>query len=91
MTSEEVIGKILKYTNKDGTLDKRFFRVKFKVEVKSGKSENGVKKAQIKTEKVCDKNTECERKAAWGILFGAMNGYEAVAWIKKEFIRKDWQ
>ena len=31
-----------------------------------------------------------KRKNAWNVVFASMNGKEAVEWIEREFIKKQW-
>jgi len=75
---KEAVEKIAKYCDRDGKVSEEFFHTIFAVENKGGITERKTTRGPGK------------RKRAWGIVFGAMNGFEAIEWIEREFIRKEW-
>ncbi len=84
LTPREVVAIITKYMNDNGDLNDDFFSISFTVEnpLKRGIS------AGVKTHK--HKSKIPKRKEAWRIVFGNMSGLEAIEWIEREFIRKEW-
>ena len=86
MKPEEVIRKIQEHTNKKGNLKEKFFTVRFMV-LKPWKEKNvdpKIKEIKVKC------RTKKKRKNAWRILFDDMKSREAIEWIEREFIRKEW-
>lgn len=90
LTPKEVINKIWKYTNKDGTVREKLFAITFQVDAKD--DEVGVKTDDVVIREIQLRHLDSieKRKTAWQVVFGQMNGREAVQWIKREFIRKEW-
>jgi len=85
MKPEEVMEKIREYSSSGtGNLKESFFNVSFSV-VESWY--RGEKKIVIKTTK---RKYKAPREKAWLVVFGDMNGHEAIEWIEQEFIRKEW-
>ena len=81
---DEAVRKIREYTNKDGTVNDEFFEVRFRV-LKPWKDKAvNPKIKEVPTEKFQ------KRKYAWQALFGDMKAREAIDWIEREFIRKEW-
>jgi len=75
---KEVVEKIAKYCGEDGKVSEEIFYTIFAVEERGMATERKTNRGPGK------------RKKAWQIVFGAMNGFEAIEWIKREFIRKEW-
>ena len=90
LTPEEVIDKIEKYANEDGTIRKEFFSITFQVVEKYEGA--GVKTDDVTIMEVGLGNplSSEKRKRAWQVVFGEMNAHDAVEWIKREFIDKEW-
>jgi len=90
LTSEETIDKIEKYTNEDGAIREEFFSITFQVVEKYEGA--GVKTDDVIIIEVALGNPLSieKRKKAWRVVFGEMNAYDAVQWIKREFIDKEW-
>jgi len=86
MKPKEVVKKIREYTDRDGRLKERFFEVRFMVS-KPWKDKNiapKIREIRVKA------RTKRKRKDAWQMLFANTNTREAVEWIEREFIRKEW-
>jgi len=87
MTPQEIIERLEEYTNSDGSLKEEFFEIFFVV--KKEKPKGKTKKEWVVKPKR-GKSKIRARKRAWAIVFGDMNGCEAIEWIEREFIRKEW-
>lgn len=85
LTPEEVIGVVLEYINKDGAVAVEFFATHFSVKESW---DHGNKKIEI--EKKVNQSKIPKRRKAWEVVFGDMNGLEAVEWIEREFVSKVW-
>lgn len=86
MKPHELIRKIREHTNRNGYLKEKFFCVRFMV-LKPWKDKNI--EPQIREIKV-KARTRKNRKEAWRMLFRSMKSREAIEWIDREFIRKEW-
>lgn len=82
----EVVKEIQEHTNSEGNLKERFFSVRFMV-LKPWKDKNI--NPEIREIEVRDR-TRKKRKEAWRMLFNGMKALEAIEWIEREFIRKEW-
>jgi hypothetical protein len=81
---DEAVRKLREYKNKDGSLNERFFEVRFRVSGPWKDKEKNPYIKEIQTKKFK------KRKDAWRALFGDLSAREAVEWIECEFIRKEW-
>lgn len=88
LTPKEAMNKIEKYTNADGSLQEVFFATFFCVDEKN--RDMGIKTDDVYIREVYHLLRFEQRKDAWHIVFGDMNAREAVEWIKREFIDKEW-
>lgn len=88
LTPEEVVGKIKAYINEDGSLGDEFFDIFFRVEEEY--EGVGVRTDAVFIQEVLDLPQAEQREEAWQIVFPGINGLEAVEWIEREFIRKEW-
>lgn len=88
LTPEEIVDKIEKYTNEDGSLQEAFFDIFFSVGEKC--KGGGIKTDDVIIKEIHDPSEAVQRREAWQVVFPNMNGREAVEWIKREFIRKEW-
>ncbi len=75
---KEVVERIAKHCGEDGKISEEFFYTIFAVEERGRVTERKTSRGPGK------------RRKSWDIVFGAMNGFEAIEWIKREFIRKEW-
>lgn len=73
------------YTDEEGEIKDAFFTVSFVVEIAYV---DGVRKEVIREAK--NKRKRKARESAWKVLFGDINGKEAIEWIEREFIKKEW-
>lgn len=85
MLPGEAIRKIRKYMKRDGALRPKFFSRSFRVR-KPWKN----RMIKPKIDETESYNKIDKKKEAWRIVFGDMNGLEAIEWIECEFIRKEW-
>ena len=85
MRPEEVSKKIGEYMDNKGALNEKFFATAFSVG-KPWKNPNVTPAIKEKTNPA----KILKRKSAWQIVFPGMNGREAIEWIEREFIRKEW-
>ena len=88
LTPEEAVEKVLKYTDADGNILKEFFDIFFRVREKYEGA--GIRTDDVIIEEEYNLEHIEERKEAFQIVFPGMNGFEAVEWINREFIRKEW-
>lgn len=84
MRPDEAMRKIREYKNRDGTLNSRFFTVRFRVSGPWRDKKINPEIKEIKTRKAQ------KRKDAWRALFGDMKVREVIRWIEREFIYKEW-
>lgn len=82
---DEFVNVLRYYTDEDGEIRDAFFTVSFVAEIVYV---DDVRKEVIREPK--NKRKRKARKSAWKILFGNMNGKEAIEWIEREFIKKEW-
>lgn len=84
LTPEEAILKIAEHIAKNGAVDNEFFKVNFIIKKEGG---GGARKSIIHETK---NNGKVDRRDAWQVVFGAMDGKQAIEWIQAEFIKKEW-
>lgn len=86
MRPDEAVRILEKYTDQNGNLDSEFFRRHFTVSSPWKKLDQNPK---IR-ERTCSSKLAKRNKESWNIVFPGMNGHEAIEWIEREFIRKEW-
>lgn len=85
MTPREVINAIKQHIKSDGSLNEEFFKLGFSWEEATVK---GRQKWVINTRKSTRKSER--KKKAWRTLFDDWFPTDAIEWIEREFIRKEW-
>lgn len=86
MRPDEAIRILEKCTDRYGNLDPEFFRQYFTVSKPWKKPDIN---PQIR-ERICSGQRTKRNKESWNIVFPGMSGKEAIEWIRREFIRKEW-
>ena len=87
MRPDEVVRKLREYTNRDGTINERFFYVRFRV---SGPWKDRRVNPKIRTVEKIKPSSAKKRRNAWSALFRDMKVREVIDWIEDEFIQKVW-
>lgn len=82
---QEFIDVLWHHVDQDGKIAASFFAVSFAVDIAYV---DGVRKEVIR--EVKNRSKWKQRKAAWEILFEELNVAQAIEWIEREFIRKEW-
>lgn len=86
---QEVITALTWYMSKNGKLNQRFFAISFFVE--EAMIDFTVKEVVYFQKDKSDKAAIEKRETAWTLLFGkGLWANEAIKWIKREFIDKEW-
>lgn len=86
MRPDEVVRTLEKYTNRHGVLNQEFFRKYFTISKPWKRLDQN---PEIR-ERTCSSARTKRNKESWNIVFPDMNGREAIEWIEREFIRKEW-
>lgn len=86
MRPDEAVRALEKYTDKYGQIKNEFFRKRFVI-LKPWRDLSVNPEVR---EQTCSLERTNRNKESWRIVFNGMNGVEAIEWIKREFIRKEW-
>ena len=87
MRPDEFIRTVRGYINKNGTINERFFSVRFRV---SKPWRDKTINPAIRVIERVRTPTVRKRRAAWFALFPDKTVREAIEWIEREFIDKEW-
>lgn len=87
MTPGEIIAIIGRYIKDDGSLNEEFFNSVFFVKERT--FADGTTRVVITIRKASSRRVANKMKA-WETLFGYRSPAEAIEWIVREFIKKEW-
>lgn len=89
LTPEEIIERIKEYMEDDGSMKITFFITIFNI-VSGKRQKLEPEYNEPKSDRRIVQSARIKRQNAWKIVFGEMNGFEAIDWIEREFIKKEW-